>query len=114
MILLSSYASARLRGRGARGTGAQCCDKRQPEKTRMISVHKLTAALSFGPGIRCLLGLAFAIAAISTTQAQTGGEAIYGVTTLDVAPTATSQGVALLKAYRDAARKQSGNTGITL
>jgi len=80
----------------------------------MISVHKLTAALSFGPGIRCLLGLAFAIAAISTTQAQTGGEAIYGVTTLDVAPTATSQGVALLKAYRDAARKQSGNTGITL
>jgi len=36
------------------------------------------------------------------------------VTTLDVAPGATSQGVALLKPYRDAALKQAGNMGVTL
>ena len=53
----------------------------------MISVLK-RAELSFEPVARCLLGLAFllAIAANSTAQAQTGSDAIYGVTTLDVAP----------------------------
>jgi quinol monooxygenase YgiN len=65
--------------------------------------------------VRCLLGLTFLLAAagLSGARAQSG-EAIYGVTSLDVAPSATSQGVALLKQYRDAALKQSGNTGVTL
>jgi autoinducer 2-degrading protein len=81
----------------------------------MISVLKL-AELSFEPVVRCLLGLAFllAIAANSTAQVQTGSDAIYGVTTLDVAPDAASQGVALLRQYRDGALKQAGNTGVTL
>jgi hypothetical protein len=39
---------------------------------------------------------------------------IYGVTALDVAPDATSQGVAPLRQYRDGALKQAGNTGVTL
>jgi quinol monooxygenase YgiN len=94
----------------------------QPEKaailegTRMISIRKLPAALSFKPLVHCLLGLAFllAIMARSGAQAQTGAAAIYGVTALDVAPGATSQGVALLKQYRDGALKQAGNMGITL
>jgi len=81
----------------------------------MISVLE-RAELSFGPVARCLLGLAFllAIAANSTAQAQTGSDAIYGVTTLDVAPDAASQGAALLRQYRDGALKQAGNTGVTL
>src|SRR4029077_14905214 len=68
------------------------------------------------PVARCLLGLAFllAIAANSTAQAQTGSDAIYGVTTLDVAPDAAGQGVALLRQYRDGALKQAGNMGVTL
>ena len=33
---------------------------------------------------------------------------------LDVAPSAASQGVALLRQYRDGALKQAGNTGVTL
>ena len=65
---------------------------------------------------RCALGLAFllAIMAGSTAQAQTGEGAIYGVTNLDVAPSATNQAIALLKQYRDAALKQPGNAGVTL
>jgi len=55
-----------------------------------------------------------AMAAHSAAWAQAGGGAIYGVTTLDVAPGAASQGVALLKQYRDAALKQAGNMGVTL
>jgi quinol monooxygenase YgiN len=60
------------------------------------------------------LALILAFAAPSAARAQTGDAAIYGVTTLDVAPVAAGQGVALLKQYRDAARKQAGSTGVTL
>ena len=81
----------------------------------MISVLKL-AELSFEPVARCLLGLAFvlAITVNCTAQVPTGSDAIYGVTTLDVAPDAAGQGVALLRQYRDGALKQAGNTGVTL
>jgi quinol monooxygenase YgiN len=79
-------------------------------------IRKHAAAPSFKPLVQCLSGFAFllAIMAGSGAQAQTGGGAIYGVTTLDVAPGATSQGVALLKQYRDRALKQAGNMGVTL
>jgi quinol monooxygenase YgiN len=43
-----------------------------------------------------------------------GGAAIYGVTSVDVAPSATAQGAALLKRYRDAAVKQPGNLEVDL
>ena len=39
----------------------------------------------------------------------TNAAPISGVTALDVAPDATSQGVALLRQYRDGALKQAGN-----
>jgi len=82
----------------------------------MISIRKRPGAPSFKAVVQCLLGLAFllAVAAYSTAQAQTGGAAIYGVTALDIAPGATSQGVALLRQYRDGALKQAGNMGVTL
>jgi quinol monooxygenase YgiN len=85
------------------------------EGTRMISIRKHRAA-SFKPFAQALSGLAFllAIMAASGAGAQSGGDAIYGMTALDVAPDATSQGVALLKQYRDAARKQAGNREVTL
>jgi quinol monooxygenase YgiN len=94
----------------------------QPEKaamlegTRMISIRKRLAAPSFKPFAQCLSGLAFLLVIMggSGARAQSGGDAIYGVTTLDVAPGAANPGVALLKQYRDAARKQAGNTGVTL
>jgi autoinducer 2-degrading protein len=86
------------------------------EGTRMIFIRKRAAAPSFKPVVQCLLGLAFmlAVAAYSTAQAQTGGATIYGVTALDVAPGAASQGVGLLRQYRDGALKQAGNMGVTL
>jgi quinol monooxygenase YgiN len=79
-------------------------------------IHKHLAAPSLKSFVQCVLGLAFlfAISMGSAAQAQTGGSAIYGVTALDVAPGAASQGVALLKQYRDGALKQAGNMGVTL
>jgi quinol monooxygenase YgiN len=82
----------------------------------MISIRKRSAAPSFKPLVSCLSGLAILIAIMAgpDAQAQSGGDAIYGVTTLDVAPGTANQGVALLKQYRDAAGKQAGNAGVTL
>jgi quinol monooxygenase YgiN len=80
----------------------------------MISIRKRPAARSFKPLARCLSGLALLLALMAGAEAQTGGDAIYGVTLLDVAPAAASQGVALLKPYRDAALKQAGNSGVTI
>lgn len=62
------------------------------------------------------LGLAFllSIAGISSAWAQIGDDAIYGVMSIDVPPSATSRGVALLKHYRRAALKQPGNRGVNL
>jgi len=84
----------------------------------MIAVRRRRAAL-FGLVVRgflaqCLLGFLLALPAPSGARAQAGGDAIYGVTTLDVAPGAADQGVALLRQYRDGALKQAGNTGVTL
>jgi quinol monooxygenase YgiN len=87
-----------------------------PEETSMMSVRRRAAALSFQPIIKSLL---LGIAAVLTVAAgpagaQSSGDAVYGVTSLDVAPNAAAQGVALLKQYRDGALKQAGNLGVTL
>ena len=80
----------------------------------MISIREHPVALSFGPFAQCLSAFLLVIVAGSGAGAQTAGDAIYGVTALDVAPGAASQGVALLKQYRDGALKQAGNTGVIL
>jgi (4S)-4-hydroxy-5-phosphonooxypentane-2,3-dione isomerase len=64
--------------------------------------------------LRALLALSFVFAIAGTAFAQAGGEAIYGVTALDVVPNAAKDGAALLKAYRDGSLKQPGNLGVTL
>jgi quinol monooxygenase YgiN len=111
-----------MQSRGWCGTYRNFFKNAQPEKaamlegTRMISIRKRLAAPSFKPFAQCLSGLAFLLVIMggSGARAQSGGDAIYGVTTLDVAPGAANPGVALLKRYRDAARKQAGNTSVTL
>ena len=60
------------------------------------------------------LALLVWLAGISAAGAQTSNPAIYGVTTVDVAPSATSRAIALLKQYRDATRKQPGNQEVDL
>ncbi len=80
----------------------------------MLSVHSRLPAL--GLLMRCMVGMAclIAIAAGSAARAQGSPDAIYGVTALDVAPDAVAKGVAILKQYREAARKQAGNLGVDL
>jgi autoinducer 2-degrading protein len=89
-----------------------------------MSVGKYAARPPFTRFVQRVLGLAFLLAPMaplmlavltaSGARAQTTSTAIYGVTALDVAPGAASEGVALLKQYRDGALKQAGNMGVTL
>jgi quinol monooxygenase YgiN len=76
-------------------------------RKRMASRKPLAGCVA---GLACLLALGFGSAA----RAQPSTEAIYGVTAFDVAAGSVAQGVALLKQYRDAARKQAGNLGVDL
>jgi autoinducer 2-degrading protein len=78
----------------------------------MRSLYDGAAAFSRQVVLRSLLTVAFVFAVASAALAQS--EAIYGVTALDVVPNAASQGVALLKQYRDGSLKQPGNLGVTL
>jgi (4S)-4-hydroxy-5-phosphonooxypentane-2,3-dione isomerase len=78
----------------------------------MTSLRERVAALSLP--LLLLLASAFVPALAPTAFAQSGGEAIYGVTALDVTPNAANQGVALLKQYRDGSLNQAGNLGVTL
>jgi autoinducer 2-degrading protein len=90
----------------------------------MVAIDGRRAALLCVVACRCrflarLLASAFAAALLvvaphPAAQAQSESGAIYGVTTLDVKPGAASQGVALLRQYRDGAVKQVGNAGVTL
>jgi quinol monooxygenase YgiN len=82
----------------------------------MISVRRRAPAPSFQPIVKHLLvGItAVLVVAAGPTRAQSGGDAVYGVTSLDVAPSAAGEGVAILKKYREAATKQAGNLGVTL
>ena len=74
-----------------------------------------TALWSESPCLGALwLVLLLCVVSISAARADTNGGAVYGVTSVDVLPSATSQGIALLKQYRDAALKQPGNQGVTL
>jgi quinol monooxygenase YgiN len=85
-----------------------------PEETLMISILEHPGALSFGPFAQCVSACLLGLAVGSGAPAQTADDAIYGVTALDVAPGAASQGIALIKQYRDGALKQAGNTGVIL
>jgi quinol monooxygenase YgiN len=96
-------------GGEAAGKGAM------PEETSMISVRRRASAPPQSSLTGCLLSVALLITVpVGAARAQSGGNAVYGVTSLDVAPSAAAQGVALLKQYRDGALKQAGNQGVTL
>lgn len=78
----------------------------------MVLVGKLSALLTSLVG--CAAAAAFLLATAPGARAQAGPEAIYGVTSLDVAGDAAGQGVALLKQYREGLRKEAGNLGVDL
>jgi quinol monooxygenase YgiN len=53
--------------------------------------------------------LLFASTIVPCAQAQTGSGSVHAVTYLDVAANQVTEGAALLKAYRDASRREAGN-----
>jgi quinol monooxygenase YgiN len=84
------------------------------EETYMTSIRRWFAWFTLVVVSATGLAIAVAIVEAAPAHAQAGPDAIFTVTTLDVAPSATAQGIALLKQYRDVARKQVGSLGIDL
>jgi quinol monooxygenase YgiN len=80
----------------------------------MHRVKCLQRCLGGAIGSALLLAIVAGSAAPAQAQAPIAADAIYGVTSLDVAAGAAAQGVAILKQYRDGARKQAGNLGVDL
>ena len=80
----------------------------------MRSIRRCLARLA--PLVAGAAGLVIAVAIMgaSAARAQAGPETTYTVTTFDVAPSSVAQTIALLKQYRDAARKQAGSLSVDL
>ena len=86
----------------------------------MTLILKLPSARSFIGFGRCAVARSLVAAAIAITaaiaspaQAQTGAEAAYAVTYLDVGTGSVPQGVELLKKYRDLSGHEAGNLEFT-
>src|SRR5271169_2583673 len=77
----------------------------------MRVVQKLPSARSLAPIGRWAPAVAvgFVIAICSSARSQTGGEAVYAVTYLDVAASSLGRGVDLLKQYRESSRHEAAN-----
>jgi quinol monooxygenase YgiN len=77
----------------------------------MRAAQKLSSARLFAPIGRWMptvaVGLVIAIG--SSALSQTGGEAVYAVTYLDVAASSVGRGVDLLKQYRESSRHEAAN-----
>jgi quinol monooxygenase YgiN len=79
----------------------------------MMSIRRCPAWFAPVAGVAGLV-IAVAIMTASAARAQAGPDTVYALTTFDVSPSATLQTIALLKQYRDAARKQAGNISVDL
>jgi quinol monooxygenase YgiN len=97
-------------------SGANAVYVKDMISNRRLPFHKNNAVRLWEPTFLRALRLVLLVwlVAISAARAQTSDHAIYGVRTIDVAPSATSQGIALLKQYRDATLKQPGNQEVDL
>jgi quinol monooxygenase YgiN len=84
----------------------------------MRLILKLPSARSSLPASRWAeagsLMIAAAMALAPAVRAQTGAEAVYAVTYLDVAASSIAQGVDLLKKYRDLSRGEAANLEFTV
>jgi quinol monooxygenase YgiN len=54
------------------------------------------------------------IAVIPAARAQSGADAVYAVTYLDVGTTSVAQGIELIKKFRDASRREAANLEFTI
>lgn len=78
---------------------------------RLIPISRaVQPRASFGRWVTAAaLGLGIAAALSSSVPAQTGAEAVYAVTYLDVSTDWILQGTGLIRQYRDSSRHQAGN-----
>ena len=84
----------------------------------MHLIPKVSSGWSCRPlgrrAVLSLLVIAAAFAIAPAARAQTGTDAVYAVTYLDVATTAVAPGVELLKKFREASRREAANLEFTV
>jgi quinol monooxygenase YgiN len=81
--------------------------------THLMSIRRCPAWFAPVAGVAGLV-IAVRIMTASAVWAQAGPDTVYALTTFDVSPSATQQTIALMKQYRDTARKQAGNIDVDL
>jgi quinol monooxygenase YgiN len=84
----------------------------------MRAISKQTTTRSFAAFSRCVAAgsviIATAVAVAPAARAQSGADAVFAVTYLDVGAGAVPQGVDLLKKYRDQSRREGANLEFTI
>ena len=83
----------------------------------MRSILKAPSRRSFVAFCRCAAAASLTVAAIAVApevQAQSGADAVYAVTYLDVGTGAVPQGVELIKKYREQSRREAANLEFTV
>src|SRR5215467_13914635 len=84
----------------------------------MRAIPKGPTMHSFAAFSRCFaagsLAIAAAVAVAPAGRAQDGANAVFAATYLDVGAGAVSQGVELVKKYRDQGRREGGNVEFTV
>jgi quinol monooxygenase YgiN len=84
----------------------------------MRAISKELTTRSFAAFSRCLaagsLVIATAVAVAPAALAQSGADAVFAVTYLDVGAGAVPQGVELIKKYRDQTRREAANLEFTI
>jgi autoinducer 2-degrading protein len=79
---------------------------------RLLPARSMTAFGRWAPVLAASLSIAMAVA--SGAQPQTSGGTLYAVTYLDVAANSVSQGVTILRKYRDLSSHEAGNLEFTV
>jgi quinol monooxygenase YgiN len=84
----------------------------------MRAISKELTTRSFAVFSRCLAAgsfmIATAVAVAPAARAQSGADAVFAVTYLDVGTGAVPQGVELIKKYRDQSRREAANLEFTI
>jgi quinol monooxygenase YgiN len=87
---------------------------RKRGRANRFTLPRLRARVGWGSLAASSLAIATAVAVAPALRAQTGADAVYAVTYLDVGAGAAPQGIELIKKYRDQSRREAWNLEFTI
>src|SRR5260370_16410958 len=113
-----SFATPSGRCSARRSTIASMCRSTETEDIAMRAISKEPTKHSLVAFGRCFAAssivIATAVAVAPAARAQSGADAVFAVTYLDVGAGAVPQGVDLIKKYPDQTRRESANLEFTI